>query len=143
MPLCNLGGGAGVKDPSAKKDKKIASEEAEEEEPETYYDAMKKEMGGRLARTRAALDALDEQQRLAMEGHRPGAYLRLSFTGAANTNVLMLHACISKLSQHMSTSTLCWTLLTSSSAWSWRAIVRGRTSTPASQMAHVSSLFIF
>ena len=44
---------------------------------------MKKEMGGRLARTRAALDALDDEQRLVMEGHRPGVYLRLSFTGAA------------------------------------------------------------
>ena len=53
------------------------------EEGETFYDAMKKEMGGRLARTRAALDALDGEQRLVMEGHRPGVYLRLSFTGAA------------------------------------------------------------
>lgn len=43
---------------------------------------MKKEMGGRLARTRAALDALDGEQRQLMEGHRPGAYLRLSFSGA-------------------------------------------------------------
>ena len=49
---------------------------------ETYYDAMKREMGGREARTRAALDALDPLQRVAMEGHRPGAYLRLRFTGA-------------------------------------------------------------
>lgn len=49
---------------------------------ETYYDAMKREMGGREARTRAALDALDPQQRIAMEGHRPGAYLRLRFSGA-------------------------------------------------------------
>ena len=39
-------------------------------------------MAGRAARTRAALDAMDPQQRLAMEGHRPGAYLRLRFTGA-------------------------------------------------------------
>ena len=39
-------------------------------------------MTGRAARTRAALDAMDPQQRLAMEGHRPGAYLRLRFTGA-------------------------------------------------------------
>ena len=49
---------------------------------ETYYDAMKREMGGREARTRAALDALDPLQRVAMEGHRPGAYLRLRFSGA-------------------------------------------------------------
>jgi ribosome biogenesis protein BMS1 len=40
------------------------------------------EMGGRAARTRAALDAMDPAQRLALEGHRPGAYLRLRFTGA-------------------------------------------------------------
>ena len=39
------------------------------------------EMGGRAAKTRAALDALDPAQRLAMEGHRPGAYLRLRFSG--------------------------------------------------------------
>lgn len=75
------GGGAGVKDTPSKKKK--APAEVEEEEGETFYDAMKKEMGGRLARTRAALDALDDEQRLVMEGHRPGAYLRLSFTGDA------------------------------------------------------------
>ena len=40
------------------------------------------EMGGRAARTRAALDAMDPAQRLSMEGHRAGAYLRLRFTGA-------------------------------------------------------------
>jgi hypothetical protein len=44
------------------------------------------EMGGRAARTRAALDALDPGQRLAMEGHRPGAYLRLRFSGTSSTN---------------------------------------------------------
>jgi ribosome biogenesis protein BMS1 len=38
-------------------------------------------MGGRAAKTRAVLDALDPAQRLAMEGHRPGAYLRLRFSG--------------------------------------------------------------
>ncbi len=77
------GGGAGVKDAPSKKGK-APPPEAEEEEGETFYDAMKKEMGGRLARTRAALDALDDEQRLVMEGHRPGVYLRLSFTGAAD-----------------------------------------------------------
>ena len=74
------GGGAGVKDTPSKKKKAPAEVE---EEGESFYDAMKKEMGGRLARTRAALDALDDEQRLVMEGHRPGAYLRLSFTGDA------------------------------------------------------------
>ena len=82
--ISHAGGGAGVKDAPAKKGKAPAPE-AEEEEGGTFYDAMKKEMGGRIARTRAALDALDDEQRLLMEGHRPGAYLRLSFTGASDT----------------------------------------------------------
>ena len=43
--------------------------------------APQAEMGGRAAKTRAVLDALDPAQRLAMEGHRPGAYLRLRFSG--------------------------------------------------------------
>lgn len=83
LELCcfALGGGAGIKDAPSQKKKGKAPAEAEEEEGETFYDAMKKEMGGRLARTRAALDALDDEQRLIMEGHRPGAYLRLSFRG--------------------------------------------------------------
>ncbi len=42
---------------------------------------MKKELGGRVARTRAAMDALDPGLRVAMEGFRPGAYLRLRFAG--------------------------------------------------------------
>ena len=54
---------------------------AEEEEDETYYDALKREMSGRAARTAAALDALDPATRVAMEGHRPGTYMRLRFTG--------------------------------------------------------------
>ena len=77
------GGGAGIKDgPSRKADKAKSAAAAEEDEGETFYDAAKKEMGERAARTRAALDALDPEQRVAMEGHRPGAYLRLRFTGA-------------------------------------------------------------
>lgn len=42
-------------------------------------------MGGRAARTRAAMDALDAGTRVAMEGHRPGAYLRLRFSGEPAT----------------------------------------------------------
>lgn len=42
---------------------------------------LQAEMGGRAAKTRAALDALDPRQRIAMEGYRPGAYLRLRFSG--------------------------------------------------------------
>lgn len=48
---------------------------------------LQAEMGGRAAKTRAALDALDPAQRLAMEGHRPGAYLRLRFSGEPDTFV--------------------------------------------------------
>ena len=45
---------------------------------------MKADMGGRAAKTRAAMDALDPASRVAMEGHRPGAYLRLRFSGNEN-----------------------------------------------------------
>lgn len=38
-------------------------------------------MGGRAAKTRVAMDALDASTRVSMEGHRPGAYLRLRFSG--------------------------------------------------------------
>ncbi|CAL8465158.1 g4693 [Coccomyxa elongata] len=78
------GGGKGVKDgPSKASDRAKAAAAAaeEEEEGETFYDATKKEMGKRAARTRSALDALDPEQRVAMEGHRPGAYIRMRFTG--------------------------------------------------------------
>lgn len=87
------GGSTGIKDgPSSTKSgggppgAGAGEPEGDEEGPaegeeETFYDAMKKEMGDRAARTRAALDAMDPDQRVAMEGHRPGAYLRLRFTG--------------------------------------------------------------
>eukprot|EP00891_Asterochloris_glomerata_P004383 jgi/Astpho2/4383/e_gw1.00067.3.1_t len=55
--------------------------EGEDGEGETYYDAMKQEMGERAARTKAAMDALHPLQRVAMEGHRAGTYVRLRFTG--------------------------------------------------------------
>ncbi len=57
---------------------------ADPAEADTYYDAIKAEMGGRAAKTRAALDALDPATRVAMEGHRAGAYLRLRFSGVAD-----------------------------------------------------------
>lgn len=44
--------------------------------------AVKREMSERAARTRAALDALGPGARIALEGHRPGAYVRLRFKGA-------------------------------------------------------------
>lgn len=77
----DVGGRKGVKDGKGGKRKKKAGEEAEEEEGDTYYDAMKKDMGDRAARTKAVMDALDEEQRVTMEGFRPGTYLRLRFTG--------------------------------------------------------------
>lgn len=67
---------------TAVKDSKRSTREAADEEPEsTFYDAMKNEMAERAARTKVALDALDPLQRVAMEGYRPGTYLRLRFKG--------------------------------------------------------------
>lgn len=71
------GGSSAVKDKSGK----VQRQEDAGDEEETYYDAMKKELAGRATRTKAALDALDCQQRIAMEGFRPGTYLRLHFRG--------------------------------------------------------------
>ena len=45
------GGGKGVKDGKGQQKKKKSPDE-EEEEGETYYDAMKKDMGDRAARTK-------------------------------------------------------------------------------------------
>ncbi len=50
---------------------------------ETYYDAVKREMVARQAATRALLEGLDPATRLSMEGHRPGAYVRMRFRGKA------------------------------------------------------------
>lgn len=48
---------------------------------ETFYDAMKQEAAARVARTQAALAALPKAQRVTLEGHTPGTYLRLLLTG--------------------------------------------------------------
>lgn len=53
----------------------------EEEEEESYYDALKRDLAERAQRTAAALSALPEEARLAMQGHAPGAYVRLRFRG--------------------------------------------------------------
>jgi len=53
----------------------------DDDDEETYYDAMKRDMSERAERTKIAMDALDPVQRVIMEGHRPGAYVRLHFTG--------------------------------------------------------------
>ncbi len=76
------GGAQGVQDKRRKKGRSGGKEgEGEDGEGETYYDAMKQEMGERAARTKAAMDALHPLQRVAMEGHRAGTYVRLRFTG--------------------------------------------------------------
>ena len=51
LALLCAGGGKGVKDGKDKKSKNKVGDEEEAEE-ETYYDAMKKEMGDRAARTK-------------------------------------------------------------------------------------------
>ena len=55
--LCFVsGGGKGVKDGKGRKKKKAGAEEEEAEE-DTYYDAMKKDMGDRAARTKVTSQA--------------------------------------------------------------------------------------
>lgn len=79
------GGSKSVKDDpattAAAASKKAAASGGGDADVETYYDAVKKDMGGRVARTKAAMDALDPGLRVAMEGFRPGTYLRVRFTG--------------------------------------------------------------
>lgn len=53
----------------------------DDDDVETYYDEMKRELGDRARKTKEAMDALDPVQRVAMEGHRPGAYIRMRFSG--------------------------------------------------------------
>ncbi|PSC76713.1 ribosome biogenesis BMS1-like protein [Micractinium conductrix] len=75
------GGGAKAVQDAQAKGKGKGKKKEEEDEPETYYDAMKRELVERAAKTRTALDAFDPATRVAMEGHRPGAYVRLRFSG--------------------------------------------------------------
>ena len=53
-----------------------------EDEPTTYFDLLKDQFAEQTARTRAALDALPASTREAMEGFRPGAYLRVVLESA-------------------------------------------------------------
>ena len=55
--------------------------EEEKEDPSSYFDLIKRDMNEEYARARAELDAMDPQMRVAMEGYRPGAYVRLRFSG--------------------------------------------------------------
>lgn len=63
--------------------------------PDTFYDAMKQAAADRAARTRAALDALPPAQRIALEGHTPGTYLRLLLSGATSCVYSLLKSCSS------------------------------------------------
>ena len=48
-----------------------------EDEPATYFDLVKDQFAAQTARTRNVLDSLPATTREAMEGFRPGAYLRV------------------------------------------------------------------
>ena len=67
--------------PETAEDDPDGSDADEDEEIDTYYDEIKKGMVDRAKRTKDAMDALDPAQRIAMEGHRPGAYVRMRFSG--------------------------------------------------------------
>ena len=51
-------------------------------EEETYFDHLKKEIAERQASTRAELDSMDAGTREALEGFRPGCYVRVRLTEA-------------------------------------------------------------
>lgn len=51
------------------------------EEADTFYDSIKADMAARSVKTRTAMEALDPETRVAMEGHRPGTYLRIRLSG--------------------------------------------------------------
>ena len=66
----------------------------DEDEQETYYDAIKAEMGARAARTAAGLADLEPMQRISLEGFRPGTYLRLRFTGPSlHPGLFLISSC--------------------------------------------------
>ena len=48
---------------------------------ETYYDKVKSQMAERIQSTRKEMDALPEARREAMEGFRPGRYVRVKLCG--------------------------------------------------------------
>ena len=65
--LTRTGGGAKAVQDAQAKGKGKGKKKEEEDEPETYYDAMKRELVERAAKTRTALDAFDPATRVAME----------------------------------------------------------------------------
>ena len=74
------GGSKAVEDSVASSSKAKAGDE-DEDKDDTYYDEIKREMAERAQRTKDAMDALDPAQRVAMEGHRPGSYVKMRFSG--------------------------------------------------------------
>jgi ribosome biogenesis protein BMS1 len=54
---------------------------ANDEEPASYFDLVKGEMQDQMARTRRELDLMPERTREALEGFRPGAYVRVVLRG--------------------------------------------------------------
>ena len=74
-----LGVGGGDLDNVA--DPEASDDGDEDDDVDTYYDEIKKGMADRAKRTKEALDAFDPVQRVAMEGHRPGSYVRMRFSG--------------------------------------------------------------
>lgn len=78
----DVGGSKAVDDGSKATPKGGAAKEGEpSEEVDTFYDSIKADMAARTAKTRGAMAALDPVTRVAMEGHRPGAYLRIRLSG--------------------------------------------------------------
>ena len=59
----------------------------------------------RVAKTRSVLDALDPATRVAMEGHRPGVYVRICLSGLPcelvqhfdPRNPLLVSACVAEV----------------------------------------------
>ena len=77
----DAGADAAVDAAAARPKKKRSGRYGEDEEEETYYDAIKRDMAERAARTEAALADFSPEQRLAMEGVRPGTYVRVTLRG--------------------------------------------------------------
>ncbi|KAK9800776.1 hypothetical protein WJX73_000661 [Symbiochloris irregularis] len=62
-------------------DNNNSKDDDREDDEATFYDAMKAEVMARAARTKAALEALPPEQRVALGGHVPGTYMRLLLSG--------------------------------------------------------------
>eukprot|EP00892_Ulva_mutabilis_P007124 jgi/Ulvmu1/4784/UM020_0069.1 len=74
------GEGEPKQDDATKKRKGLGWARGKEEE--TFFDHMKKDIADRQAATRAELDGMDAATRQALEGFRPGAYVRMRISQA-------------------------------------------------------------